>query len=522
MQFFISRQISSRAFLLFFLLASDLIEPHIAKLAPLNHWKYLTMLGVSITVFLMTLFLGKGTLEEDMREICLYDVFAHCIGTSLFLLGLPASQTMYSLMSSMILLKYGRLLWPCKNVDGTNFVGWPTFGILGILAKLAKRPPTEPATQPTREQSWSAYLFIVLCFVTGFVLVHIFFNGLRLWDLFLFPMILIPFYYRRILSYQQAQSENVVAAFAREQRAIASAAQQVAAAHEQLNQALSAHNRELTQAKAELEQANLVKQRALDELARMNGGLRDAAHDLQAPLSSITLRADKLLRAESPREKDRAAAQLTAAVDHMGQALFDTVHEAKVVTGIVPPHISAIAIDELLEDIVEELNEEAMKRGLADISIFTSEDAELFVACDMRLLRRIVYNLARNAIVHIPAGCRILLAARQKHGAVLVQVWDNGAGMADLQSKDGVANFLALIERIRSEAREQASENTTGHGLGLNNVQQMANVLGVQVGVRSYVGRGTVFSFVLALASAELIAATQAVQEEEDRLHALL
>lgn len=521
MEFSISRQFSARAFLCFFFLATDHAASYFAKFVPLNHWTYIALLGASFTVFLATCFLGKGALENDIREICFYDVLAHTLCVGLYLSNLPTQQLMYSLMSSMIFLKYGRLLWPCKASDGGNFTAWPTFGILGIVTKLVKRTPAEPATHPTRGQSWAAYLFIIFCFAAGFTVMY-FFRKLSVRDIFLTPMLLIPFYYRRILSYQQAQSENVVAAFAREQRAIALAAQQVAAAQEQLNQALSAHNRELTQAKAELEQANMVKQRALDELARMNGALRDAAHDLQAPLSSINLRADKLLRAESPRERDRAAAQLTAAVDHMGQALFDTVHEAKVVTGIVPPHISAIAIDELLEDIVEELNEEAMKRGLADISMFTPEDEELLVACDMRLLRRIVYNLARNAIVHIPAGCRLLLAARQKHGAVLVQVWDNGTGMADLQGKDGVANFLALIERIRHEAQAQASENTTGHGLGLNNVQQMANVLGVQVGVRSYVGRGTVFSFVLALASAELIAATQAVQEEEDRLHALL
>jgi anti-sigma regulatory factor (Ser/Thr protein kinase) len=98
---------------------------------------------------------------------------------------------------------------------------------------------------------------------------------------------------------------------------------------------------------------------------------------------------------------------------------------------------------------------------------------------DGEMVGRIVGNLVANAIVHAGAK-RVLVGARRRAGRLTLHVLDDGCGMAD--------DELALLCQPGFRGREAA---VGGLGLGLYNVQLLAQALGGRVRIASQQGRGT-------------------------------
>jgi two-component system, sensor histidine kinase len=84
------------------------------------------------------------------------------------------------------------------------------------------------------------------------------------------------------------------------------------------------------------------------------------------------------------------------------------------------------------------------------------------------------------------------VACRPRHGKLILQVWDSGAGIAE-----------ASLPRIFDEfyqvqgAAPLAAHHKRGLGLGLAIVKRLADLLQAPLSVRSVVGRGTVFTLEL-------------------------
>jgi anti-sigma regulatory factor (Ser/Thr protein kinase) len=98
---------------------------------------------------------------------------------------------------------------------------------------------------------------------------------------------------------------------------------------------------------------------------------------------------------------------------------------------------------------------------------------------DGEMVGRIVGNLVANAITHSGAS-RVLVGARRRAGRLALHVLDDGCGMAD--------DELALLCQAGFRGRDAAAG---GMGLGLYNVQLLAQALGGRVRIVSHQGRGT-------------------------------
>jgi signal transduction histidine kinase len=96
-------------------------------------------------------------------------------------------------------------------------------------------------------------------------------------------------------------------------------------------------------------------------------------------------------------------------------------------------------------------------------------------------LRSIVDNLIVNAIKYSPAG-RVVVAIRRRNGEVVMDVVDNGCGIAD-DDRDRV--FAAFC---------QISSAAQGIGLGLSLVRDHCTALGHRIELTSQLGRGSRFS----------------------------
>ncbi len=108
------------------------------------------------------------------------------------------------------------------------------------------------------------------------------------------------------------------------------------------------------------------------------------------------------------------------------------------------------------------------------------------VESDPDRLRRIIANLAVNAVKYTPAG-RVELRAARDNGAVRIAVRDTGPGIAPSERR-------RIFEPFH---RGDAAPPAAGVGLGLALAQELAHLLGTEIAVESQEHEGTTFSLVL-------------------------
>jgi two-component system heavy metal sensor histidine kinase CusS len=107
-------------------------------------------------------------------------------------------------------------------------------------------------------------------------------------------------------------------------------------------------------------------------------------------------------------------------------------------------------------------------------------------------LRQIVLNLLNNALNFTHEGGKIILRAGRKDGNLIVEVEDNGPGIAE----DELRHMFEPYHRM-----EVAGERLSGLGLGLTLCKTLVELHGGQIRVKSSVGKGSTFNFSLPLES---------------------
>ena len=226
----------------------------------------------------------------------------------------------------------------------------------------------------------------------------------------------------------------------------------------------------------EAESANSAKSRFLAA----------ASHDLRQPAHALSLYT-AALRHGLRQQPNEVQGALLPAVDGMQaasrslDALLNAVLDiSRFDAGVVTPELQEVAMRPLLNEVLTVLGSSASERALK----LRGRTPDITVVTDPTLLRRILDNLVSNAIRFSRSG-GILVSVRQRADHTLVQVWDQGAGIAP-------ANLPLIFDEFYQVKRGDAGQG--GMGLGLAIVARAVQLLGGEIKVRSLVGRGTCFS----------------------------
>lgn len=246
----------------------------------------------------------------------------------------------------------------------------------------------------------------------------------------------------------------------------------------------------------DIEQANLhletkVAERTR-ELAAANAAkshfLASASHDLRQPVAAIGLITDLLQSRVTDPALRSLTDRLTRAVNSMESLLKGLLDLSRLDSGTVDVQRRRVRLQPLLEAVTNHEMESARHKGLrlrirpTDASVWT----------DPVLLEQILRNLVGNAIRHTTQG-GVLVGMRRRGNTWVLQVWDSGPG---IEPADQQRIFEAFVQ-LANPARERSQ----GLGLGLAIVQRAATLLDHTVGVRSAVGRGSVFSVTMPAAT---------------------
>ena len=233
---------------------------------------------------------------------------------------------------------------------------------------------------------------------------------------------------------------------------------------------------ELIKAKNAAEEANKDKTRFLAA----------ASHDLLQPLNAARLFLTLLGESDLDQRQARLAEKANNAFASVEQLLESILDISRIDSGSVAANVTSVSLQDLFATLHAEFQPIAEKKSLK----LTTVQSQLFVKSDPGLLRRVIQNLTANAIRYTESG-RVLLGVRRCSGEVRIEVWDTGMGIPAGKTKEVFEEFRRLSE--------DTPAGTKAMGLGLAIVSRIAKLLGHEISVRSWPGRGSCFSVTLTL-----------------------
>ena len=253
---------------------------------------------------------------------------------------------------------------------------------------------------------------------------------------------------------------------------------------------LSQLNVALTEAKGTAESANQSKTRFLAAVS----------HDLMQPLNAA-----RLFSAALSHQDDGLSGEAQKLVHHLDSSLrsaedliSDLLDISRLENGKINPDTKPFALNELFDTLGAEFKALAQEQGLT----FRVRGSTLRVDSDIKLLRRILQNFLTNAFRY--AKGPVLLGVRRRKGELCLEVWDRGPGIA----QDKLQVIFEEFKRL--DSHQTRAEK--GLGLGLAIADGLCRVLGHTLRVRSWPGRGSVFSVSVPLAQAQTVAPTQTTE----------
>ncbi|KFJ09016.1 response regulator [Delftia acidovorans] len=247
------------------------------------------------------------------------------------------------------------------------------------------------------------------------------------------------------------------------------AARELRSLADALEQRIAERTRDLAEAKREAEQANRYKTRFVAA----------AVHDLLQPLNAARM-FSSLLRSHLHDDAGRHVADsidgALAAQDAILGSLLDI---SRMESGQLEVRVRDFALGPLLQVMRHNFGILAESRGLR----LSAVDTRCVVRSDEALLRRILQNFLSNAIRYTRQG-RIVIGCRRQGQHLRIEVHDQGPGIPESLQHEIFEEFRRL---------DEGHGDDRGAGLGLAIVERLGRLLGHEIGLRSHLGRGSVF-----------------------------
>jgi PAS domain S-box-containing protein len=249
----------------------------------------------------------------------------------------------------------------------------------------------------------------------------------------------------------------------------------------------------------------VVVLRDLTELKRLER-MRDeflstAAHELRTPITTIKGYAQLLDRwtpgGHEPRE-GKAFRILNRQSDRLTQLVQELLEVSRLQLGRLALRRQRFELGELVADVLDRMQGVSSRHRLV-----LHQEGHVFVDADRERIDQVLVNLFDNAIKYSPEGGDIEVRVGIREGSGVVSIRDPGMGIP--KERQG-----QLFERFY-RAHAGLESDRGGMGIGLHLSEQIVQRHGGRIWFESEVGKGSTFSFSLALAQ-------QAVQEQEARV----
>lgn len=249
--------------------------------------------------------------------------------------------------------------------------------------------------------------------------------------------------------------------------------------------------------KKQIELANALQQRTIEalEAAREASKLKtrflaSVSHELRTPLNGIIgfaeLLYDGVLGPLNDMQRESVGDMLSCS-NHLCGLIGQVLDLAKVEAGKMTFTYESVSVVHLVREVIDTVMAIAKSKRI-EVAIQSGAQVDL-VRADASRLKQILYNYLSNALKFTPTGGRVKVSVWAEDSETFrIDVEDSGPGIAP----DDIPRLFSEFGQLGDSEKSKA-----GSGLGLAISKHIAEAQGGRVGVKSEVGRGSMFFVVL-------------------------
>jgi len=237
------------------------------------------------------------------------------------------------------------------------------------------------------------------------------------------------------------------------------------------------------------------------------------SHELRTPLNGVVGMLDMLKAMPMPPQQKECVEEAFGSARSLAELINDILDFSKMEAGKLELEAIDFSLRELVEDAIELLAQSARQKGLA-LGYWMDPEVPERIKGDPTRLRQVLLNLLGNAVKFT------------ERGEVALRIWPRPApsGQVSLRfevSDTGIGMSPQTLEHV-FESFSQADRSTTrrygGTGLGLAISKQLVVLMGGDIEVRSELGCGSTFGFVVSQRPADVPAAPAAPMLDGQRV----
>ena len=234
--------------------------------------------------------------------------------------------------------------------------------------------------------------------------------------------------------------------------------------------------------------SDITEQKRLDDAQRRF--VANASHEMRTPIAAIKGLLELLEDGakDDPSVRDDFIGTMQLEVDRLGRLVADLLTLAQLEAGTFALEVEPESAESLLGRVCGVMRALAERAGV-QLAVELPQ-GDLMVMADRDRIVQVLLGFADNALKHSKPGMRIELRARRSGTGAVLEVADQGPGIAP----DDVERIFDRFYRV-DEAR-----SSRGAGLGLAIAKEIAEAHGTAVTVCETPGGGATFGLELPLA----------------------
>lgn len=242
----------------------------------------------------------------------------------------------------------------------------------------------------------------------------------------------------------------------------------------------------------ELSDFAVQKQREIEELKKLETFRReflaDVSHELKTPLFAAQGFVHTLMEGamDDINVRDRFLQKAAYSLDGLNVLVEDLITISQLEIGEIKMHFQSFDIRKLTEDIFEQLEDSAEKRGTR-LKFNKYAPKSCYIYADKLRIGQVVTNLIVNAIKYGKDNGTVIFSYVIEGDSVSISVKDDGPGIEE-------THLNRIFERFY-RVEKSRSKDKGGSGLGLSIVKHILEAHDSKITVTSKMNEGTEFQF---------------------------